>query len=152
MRINPVLSIIILLFLLVACVVDAKIYKWIDKSGVTHFSDSKPENLMVEEIEIKSFTTVSFEQSPEAIEYKPLKRVKNRIVKIYTTQRCGYCKKAKNYFKSKNIRYIEYDIDVNKTARKKYDKMGAKGVPVILVGNRRMNGFSIIGFEDFYQK
>jgi hypothetical protein len=29
--------------------------------------------------------------------------------------------------------------------------MGAKGVPVIFVGKKRMNGFSIAGFKHLYE-
>ena len=34
--------------------------------------------------------------------------------------------------------------------KKRYKEMGATGVPVILVGNKRMNGFSEDGFESIY--
>ncbi|VAW40155.1 Glutaredoxin NrdH [hydrothermal vent metagenome] len=134
----------------------AQIYKWVDSNGVTHYSDAKPAQAgKVEEFAIKSYKTVSFEDSTYIKQdYKPMQRKftlsKGKVV-IYTTQSCGYCKKAKTYFESENIRYTEYDIEKSKTAKKRFDKMGATGVPVILVGKKRMNGFSVAGFEKIYK-
>ena len=63
-------------------------------------------------------------------------------VVLYTTQRCGYCKKAKRYLKANNIRYTEYDVETNRKGQRDFKKLKATGVPVILVGDQRMNGFS----------
>ena len=60
-------------------------------------------------------------------------------------------KKAKKYFKSQHIAYTNYDIDKSKIAKARYKKMGAKGVPVLFVGKRRMNGFSVAGFKSVYE-
>lgn len=70
---------------------------------------------------------------------------------MYATSWCGYCKKARSYFKEKGISYIEYDIEKNERAKRMYDLLGGKGVPVILVGKKRLNGFSVAGFEDIYK-
>lgn len=45
----------------------------------------------------------------------------------------------------------EYDIEKDAQARREYDALGARGVPVILVGKKRMNGFSAAGFEKLYR-
>lgn len=34
-------------------------------------------------------------------------------VTIYTTPNCGYCKIAKDYFKSNNIKFTEYDVSLD---------------------------------------
>lgn len=70
---------------------------------------------------------------------------------MYSTSWCGYCKKAKQYFKKNNITFTEYNIEKNAKAKREYKKMGATGVPVILVGKKRMNGFSQKGFEAIYR-
>ncbi|MFT5419606.1 MAG: glutaredoxin-like YruB-family protein [Candidatus Endobugula sp.] len=69
---------------------------------------------------------------------------------MYSTAWCGYCKKARKYFTSKGIAFIEYDIEKNARAKRDYDALGGKGVPVILVGKKRMNGFSPQGFDRLY--
>jgi glutaredoxin len=63
-------------------------------------------------------------------------------VKMYATSWCPYCAKARAYFARRNIAYVEVDIEKSREGRAEYDKLGARGVPVILVGARRMNGFS----------
>jgi glutaredoxin-like YruB-family protein len=70
---------------------------------------------------------------------------------MYSTAWCGYCKKARKYFTSKGIAFIEYDIEKNARAKRDYDALGGKGVPVILVGKKRMNGFSPQGFDRIYK-
>lgn len=75
----------------------------------------------------------------------------SRRVIMYATSWCGYCRKARNYFKANNIVFTEYDIEKDKRAKKQYDAMGGRGVPVILVGKQRMNGFSVSGFKRMYE-
>ena len=75
---------------------------------------------------------------------------KNKRVVMYSAAWCGVCKTAKKYFTEKKIAYSEYDIDTNPKAKADFDKMGGRGVPVILVGSRRMNGFSAGGFEQLF--
>ncbi|KJS09736.1 MAG: glutaredoxin family protein [Gammaproteobacteria bacterium BRH_c0] len=122
----------------------AQVYKWTDAEGKVHFSDKKPESVVAEELtlEVNTYTQVTFEKSiydvgPEVV--------------MYATDWCGYCKKARRYFKKNNIAYKEYDIEKNSKARRKYKAMGATGVPVILVGNKRMNGFSEQRFESLFK-
>lgn len=71
---------------------------------------------------------------------------------MYSTQSCGYCKKAKKYFKKNNIEFTNYDINKDAKAKRRHEKMGATGVPVILVGDKRLNGFSESGFKRIYKK
>jgi glutaredoxin len=63
-------------------------------------------------------------------------------VKMYATSWCPYCAKARAYFARRGITYVEVDIEKSREGRAEYDKLGARGVPVILVGSQRMNGFS----------
>jgi glutaredoxin len=72
---------------------------------------------------------------------------------MYSTSWCGYCKKARKHFELKKIPYREYDIERSKKAALEYKKLNGRGVPVILIGKRRMNGFSANTFDKiYYQK
>ena len=64
------------------------------------------------------------------------------VVKMYATSWCPYCAKARAYFARRNIAYVEVDIEKSREGRAEYDRLGARGIPVILVGPQRMNGFS----------
>ena len=72
-------------------------------------------------------------------------------VVLYATDWCGYCKQARQYFQQNGISFVEYDIEKDQRARNAYDSIGGNGVPVILVGDKRMNGFSVAGFQGIYQ-
>ena len=64
-------------------------------------------------------------------------------VTIYTTPYCQYCKMAKEYFKSKNVEYAEYDVMTDVAKREEMiKKTGQLGVPVIDI-----DGKFIIGFD-----
>ena len=121
-----------------------EVYKWKDAQGRTHFSDQKPETADAEKIELKinSYTGVTYDNSIYDV---------GKEVVMYGTDWCGYCKKARKYFRKNDISFTEYDIEKDAAAHRRYKAMGATGVPVILVGNKRMNGFSEDGFESIYK-
>ena len=70
---------------------------------------------------------------------------------MYSTSWCGYCKKARKYFQANNIPFVEYDIEKNSRAKKRFDRAGGKGVPLILYKGKRLSGLSESGFNRIYQ-
>ncbi len=133
-----------LFFVLSVSAAYGEIYKWVDADGKTHFSDAKPKSEAVEAVTLKinTYTDVSFDDGSGDVGEK---------VVMYSTSWCGYCKKARRYFERNNIAFVEYDIERNRRAKAEYDRLGGRGVPVILVGTRRMNGFSVDGFKRIYR-
>ncbi len=123
----------------------AEVYKWVDDSGKVHFSDAPFDSKSAEkvDIEINSYEHPSNEDTSSDLDKKH--------VTMYATSWCGYCKKARNYFKANDINYTEYDIEKSRRAKTQYDALGGRGVPVILIGDKRMNGFNAAGFERIYQ-
>jgi len=128
----------------------AQIYKWNDPDGKVHFSDKKPINKKSENIQLKINTYKSVTIDPAILKSTKKSNI-NRNVIMYSAAWCGICKKAKKYFNKNNISYIEYDIDKDKAAKKRHKAMGATGVPVIFIGDSRMNGFSAASFEQIYK-
>jgi glutaredoxin len=137
---------LIIIFTLIPLTQAKEIYKWVDENGKVHFGDKKPETLAVESLDINIINTV------KSVSYENSSINIGRRVIIYTTNWCGYCKKAKQYFKEKGIRYTEMNIEKSTQAKMQYDKLGGKGVPIILVGDKRMSGFSEAGFDRFYNR
>ena len=96
----------------------AEFYKWVDENGQTHFSDQKPLNDQVQNIELNEIVTYTsasvvsadLKSDSEVPDSKFVKK-KNRKVIIYSAAWCGICTKAKKYFKKKKIPYKEYDIN-----------------------------------------
>lgn len=138
---------LVVILLIIPFCVFAEIYKWTDEKGNVHFGDRPKGDYTAEEIsvEVNSYEHVTSDN------VQPSQASKSKQVTMYATSWCGYCSKARNYFREKGIAYTEYDIEKNESAKRKYDLLGGKGVPVILVGDKRMNGFSIGGFEGIYE-
>ena len=63
-------------------------------------------------------------------------------IQIYTTPTCAYCKMAKEYFKSKSLEYIEYDVASDAQKRMEMvEKTRQMGVPVIDIDGKIVIGF-----------
>ncbi|PVV12536.1 MAG: hypothetical protein B6D77_05440 [gamma proteobacterium symbiont of Ctena orbiculata] len=120
------------------------IYKWRDENGKVHFGDRPPVMEESQPVTVKP----NIYQAPK---YKPNTGSGREKVVMYSTKRCGYCKQARQYFKRKAIPYVEYDVETSQKGRRDYKKLGGRGVPIILVGERRLNGFSKAGFRRIYR-
>ena len=65
------------------------------------------------------------------------------MIKVYTTDSCPWCVKAKNYLKSKNIAFEELNVAEDMDARQEMvEKSKQMGVPVLDI-----NGTVVIGFD-----
>lgn len=64
-------------------------------------------------------------------------------IKIYSTPNCVYCKKAKDFFKSHDLSYVEVNVAEDAVAREEmFRKTGKMSVPVIEVNDKVVVGFS----------
>lgn len=127
----------------------AEMYKWVDKNGVIHFSDTPPKS----EKDVEIYETSN---SPQPNETKALKRSKKKeakskqqdkakpakTVKIYTTKWCRYCKDAIRFLRANNIKYKEYDIEKDSGASMIMQALGGTGVPFAVINGRHIHGFS----------
>lgn len=112
-------------------VVSAKLYTWIDKSGVTRRTYYPPP---ADQVGKK-------QQVQQAPAYK--NKTVNQI-ELYVTSWCPYCNQAKDYFRTKGIKIKVYDIEKDRKAaarKKKLDKSG-RGVPFAVVNGKRISGYS----------
>lgn len=63
-------------------------------------------------------------------------------VVLYATEWCAYCKRAREFFAANNIRYVEHDIEKSSVALDEHRRLGGNGVPLILVGDEVIKGYS----------
>ena len=138
------------MMLALAAMANAEIFKWVDADGKTHFGDQKPETVVAEtlDFEINTFQGVEIDQRYISTGSNDGDQ---QTVIMYSTSWCGYCKQARRYFRSNSINFREYDIEKNSAAAKKFKRLGGKGVPLIVVGDNKMSGFSQSGFESIYR-
>ncbi|HET8729696.1 MAG TPA: glutaredoxin family protein [Moraxellaceae bacterium] len=134
----------------VALPATAEIYQWKDAAGRTHFGDKADSGTKarVVEVRVNSYDHVTYESLKRAPDAS--KGTGDHHVLLYGTTWCGYCRKAREYFAAHGIAYTDLDIEKDVNAKVAFDAMGGRGVPVILVGSRRMNGFSEDGFKKIY--
>ena len=125
----------------------AEIFKWVDNDGNMHFTDKPPVNQNTELIELKINTYT-------AVEIVPLVERLGRKDKLvmYSAVWCVNCKMAKQYFRKNNIPYISYDVESSRIGKRDFKMLRGKSVPIIIVGDKRMNGFTATKFYDFYKK
>ena len=63
-------------------------------------------------------------------------------VRVYTTNYCPYCQKAKSLLKLKNISFEEIDLTDNQALRDELEeKTGWMTVPMIFIGEKFVGGF-----------
>ncbi|WP_423204961.1 glutaredoxin family protein [Pseudomonas kribbensis] len=65
----------------------------------------------------------------------------NARVVLYTTDWCGYCKQTKRFLDQKGIPFKEFDIEKDAEARKAYEALGGRGIPLIDVNGTLIRGF-----------
>ncbi len=150
-KIHLLITSLLLVFLVASPVSHGQLFKWVDEQGNVHYGDSPPEHANLKRItgKVSSYTSVSV----EAFEYDPgniTERKETKSVVMYSTSWCGYCKKAALHFRKNNIPFTEYDIEKSEKAAKEYKKLNGRGVPIILIGDQRMNGFSAGSFDRIY--
>lgn len=116
----------------------AKITKWVDDNGNIHYGTNPPASAQASEI-----------KKPASVR-APARPTTDEVV-LYSTSWCGYCKKARAYLRSQNISYVEKDIEKDRFAKRDYDRLGGRGVPFLVRGNRDvLRGFSKRRYRRFF--
>lgn len=129
-----------------AAVEGGEIHQWKDAQGQVHFGDRAPANTVSTVVKVKPnvYTSPRIEALGKLVQ-------RSEQVVMYSASWCGYCNKARSYFNSHGVAFSEYDIETSAKGQQDYARLGAHGVPVILVGNQRLNGFSAEAFESIYK-
>jgi glutaredoxin len=135
-------AILLLLPLLAFAPAGAEIYRWTDAHGKTHYTDHKPAEDAAQSVEsFEGDAKVSF------IDGGPVGDAKTEV-RMFTTAWCSVCKRAKAYFKQRGTPFRELDIEASPSAKLEFERLGGHGVPVILVGKQRMDGFDARRMEN----
>ena len=65
----------------------------------------------------------------------------NERVIVYGTDWCKYCELTRKYLQAHQIDYVDMNVDKSPVARQQYERLGGGGVPMVLIGNRRISGY-----------
>lgn len=124
----------------------AEVYRYVDENGRVVYSSERP----VQDIAAKKVVIRHNSVSSNFVDDVSLGRA-DRDVVIYTASWCGVCKTAKAYFNEQDIEFEEFDIETDPRGKSDFRRLGGRAVPVILVGEQRMNGFDVARFERLYR-
>jgi len=128
-------NLVIVVIFLIPNMLCAEIYKSVDENGRVIFTD-KP-SAKAEQVEV----IINSVEGPATVSNVDTGYSGSSVV-MYSTEWCGVCKKAKQYMSDNGIKYKEYDIEKNSNAKRKFKRLGGRGVPLIVVGKQTMSGFS----------
>ncbi len=136
-------AVLILLFNTAAV---AEIYRWIDNNGRVNFSDQLPADATATQLEIHidAYTSASIDDTES-------KNAGDSRVVIYSAGWCSVCKQARTWFEQNNISFIEYDIEHSDKGKHDFKNLNGRSVPIIVVGRKKLTGFSPASFEKIYQ-
>jgi len=160
-------TVVVLVMLCSAIACQAEMYKW-EENGVVTFKDTPPPASKKRKVRV--YQDNDFAAAPPAP--APSKNSRNSspspsqppqsaakkserfsgTIEMYATSWCGYCVAAENYMKSKNYSYVKYDIEKDSAAKQRHKELGGRGVPLIIIGNNRMSGFSPENLEYYLGK
>jgi len=136
------------------------IYKSVTPDGRVVFSDQQPREGRLEKVmqfkgqpasDIPASTLSEIERLKKAgINPATDSAIASKDLILYSATWCGYCKKAKSYLAGKGISYREVDIDTNYGKVAFAEVRGGRGVPLMLSGTKRMQGFSKEGYDAFF--
>lgn len=144
----------------------AEMYKWVAGDGSITYKDTPPP-ASEKRKKVKVYSDSDFVPAPPlhsasagrndkvaaaAAASAPAKKERfSGTVEIYVTEWCGYCDKAQEYMTSRGIPFVAYDIEKDSSAKQRHKELGGRGVPLIIIGQNRMSGFSVKTLE-YYLK
>lgn len=123
-------------------------YKYIDERGKLRVA------VRFEDIPERQRSTATPVEAPASMlrtapENDESRAIQTADVTIYTTRSCGYCRAAMAHFDKLGLEYVNHDIEVDEEARAEYLELtgGRRGVPVIVVGDAWIQGWSKPEFD-----
>lgn len=63
------------------------------------------------------------------------------LIRVFTSKQCPHCHAAKQWLKQQGLRFEEWNVETQPRARKLFQQLGGRGVPLITVGDKTLNGF-----------
>jgi glutaredoxin len=126
----------------------ADFYKWEDEKGATQITDyPPPQDKTAKNVQIHS------KDQSEDLTNSQNEPPKEPDVILYTKNDCPDCDKTREFLKSKNIIFTEYNTDTDKNAaikRKEIDDN--EDVPFAIIYKNRVYGFSESVYERLLKK
>lgn len=154
---------VIIALLALPSVAGAEMYRWVGEDGSVTYRDTPPP-AGKKRAQVKVYADGDFEPAPPrqaAAGRAPARKVSGThvaerkrfdgTVELYVTSWCGYCRKAQEYLKSRQVPYVAYDIEKDPAAARRHKELGGRGVPLIVIGDKRISGFSAEALDHYLE-
>jgi len=126
----------------------ADIYSWTDKNGVKHFSNDPPaageavgEVIVMEESAVEEPASETPKPETETPQQTPPASSVHEVF-IYVEPESEMCDEALAFFNQNKIPYTKFDITASADERQRFKNVQGKGVPLIFIDQRRMDGWN----------
>ena len=125
----------------------ADFYKWEDASGNIYITDYPPPAQSGKNMQVHKYgSAIQREEERGAL---PDTRKGESDIVLYTKNSCSECDKAREFLKSRNITFTEYNTDADKEAAKKRKALDdSDQAPFAIINKNQIYGFS----ENIYSK
>jgi glutaredoxin-like YruB-family protein len=166
---------IVFLLVFTPATASAGIYKWVDENGVLHYADTQPDGITEwedEDGEPASYPTPQIpaqtsangggRMSPEEIselieqmtdEKQEVEENQGSAVELYTTSWCPYCHKARDFFRSRGIPFVEYNVEKDKNAASRMRSLTrSQSVPFVVINGKGIQGYSAAAYVSALKK
>ena len=86
---------------------------------------------------------LAFPREPVVVtgDYRSYSNASTAVVIVYSRESCPYCAKTKQHLTQKGAQFELRDIDHSSLFRAQFEQLKGKQLPLILIGNRRINGY-----------
>lgn len=62
-------------------------------------------------------------------------------IEVFSKSSCPMCVLTKDFLKRENIDFVEYDVEIDNTARNLIQALGYQSVPVVLTDSQGWSGY-----------
>jgi len=62
-------------------------------------------------------------------------------ITLYSAPGCRHCRQLKQWLQQRQIRFVEMDVQRNARAFKDFRRYGGRGVPLLIAGQEKIQGF-----------
>jgi glutaredoxin len=125
--------------LLFAAAASAQLYRWVDKDGKVHYTDTPPPASATQGARLRPGGSVT---DGGALPYATQQAVKNFPVTIYTAENCKEaCADARKLLQTRGVPFREVAVADEKTREDLKQVSGGDEVPVMTVGRSVTKGF-----------
>ena len=128
-----------LALLATAAVAQTNVYRWVDKDGKVHFSDTPPPA----DAKSSSQKRVGGGYVDQEYPYATQQAMKRNPVTLYTAPSCGEaCTSGRELLSKRGVPFSERDAQANAEAQEALKKLiGGLEVPVLVVGESTLKGY-----------